>query len=145
MGYVKTPKGVIGKAYNRMRRAIEKEDCSIFSKLEFRNDTWKNDLFWTLYDEYKDEQYDQQLLPVIERIDIEKPFSLDNIHWVTQQNACIYSRPKVLVTDKDGNAFTFNSAFEAERELKLPQGVISRVVRTKKGRYKQWQISTSKE
>jgi hypothetical protein len=145
MKYVKTSKGVIGRAYNEIRRIVKKEGSFALSKLEFVDIIWKDEAFLDLYNEYRDAKCDQRLLPVIEKADIEKSFSLDNIRWVTQQDARIRSRPKVLVTDKDGNVSSFSSAFEAEKKLKLPQGVLSRVIRTKKGKYKQWHISTSQE
>lgn len=94
----------------------------------FRNDETFNDLF----NVWKQSGWDIKLCPSVDRIDVNKGYTLDNIQFITHSDNCAKDQIKQTVhvysEDKQTLLYVFESQSEAARHLNIPQANIWKVI-----------------
>ena len=104
--YEKTPKGFLVRAYRNMEsrvKGIQKRQAQYYTGLEIlpREEFYKwafstDSGFQELYDAWKTADYDRKLSPSVDRPDVYKGYTLDNMQWITHsENSRKLTRRKV--------------------------------------------------
>lgn len=91
--YEKTPKGFLVRAYRNMLSrvtGVQKREARFYKGLEILPKDafyeWAlapDSNFWPLYKAWVQASYDQRLTPSVDRLDVYKGYTLDNIRWIT--------------------------------------------------------------
>lgn len=88
--------------------------------------------FLKLFQEWKKSKWDNKKCPSVDRIDVEKDYTLDNIQIISHSENCTKDqiKQKVFVYSKDRSKllFTFNSQADTARTLNIPQANIWKVI-----------------
>ena len=90
--YEKTPKGFLMRVYRNMKSRVEgiqklKSHLYIgkviLTKEEFYN--WSTNCieFYSLFENYKNSNFDRKLAPSVDRIDSNKGYEINNMEWIT--------------------------------------------------------------
>lgn len=140
--YLKTKDGLLSRMYSNQKVNSDrrKHNLPIYTKEEFKDWLFSQELFNIIYDKWVKSGYEKDLKPSVDRLDDYKGYSFDNIRLITwgenrtKQNDDIRLARStsgeqckaVLQFDKQMNLIAeFCSANEAARELKIFQGNIS--------------------
>lgn len=140
--YRQTRKGILVKRYLDMKEKVEKQKLEIISRHHFMVWSTEDENFRHDYYDYYYSNFDKKLAPVIERIDKSKDFTTENLRWTVQKSKNRSNGKSIVIISGD-SVIEFASARKAELKLKLPRGVLSRALRTRKI-YKELQVMSKK-
>lgn len=132
-------RGMVSDRYYKMVREAQKHNLPIMSKnafIKFSLDSTKD--FTELYEKYRQYRYKRYLMPVVQLVDRKKGYVAGNFLWMTIEDKVDAGIP-VRVISESGQETVFPSVKEAERQLKLPSGVLYRPLR-KGGKYKKLKV-----
>jgi hypothetical protein len=139
------PKVFLSKTYQNLKTRCTNKKlwCSKYyygknycTRDEFINQFINDGTFLKLYKEWQESNYDYNLIPSIDRIDISEGYVIGNMQFLTQKKNAIKDKKtkQVLVYDKKGNFIKkYESVTETSKELNIPIATISSACL---GRYK---------
>lgn len=90
--YEKTINGFLMRKYRNMQSrvcGVQKKKAHLYQNLcllprkEFYKWANESEIFFQLFEEWKNAQYDRKLCPSVDRIDSTKGYELSNMRWIT--------------------------------------------------------------
>ena len=124
-----------------MKEKAKKLKSEIIDRRHFMVWSIEDENFRHDYYDYYYSNFDKKIAPVIERIDKSKDFTAENLRWTVQKSKNRSNGKSIVIISGD-KIIKFSSARKAELELKLPKGVLSRALRTRK-KYKEVRVEVA--
>ncbi|MCK9429212.1 MAG: NUMOD1 domain-containing DNA-binding protein [Candidatus Omnitrophica bacterium] len=141
--------GLISNIYHGQRHSSKKRKHPLppYNKDEFKKWILSQEKFNLLYTNWVNSKFDKMLIPSVDRIDCDKPYSFDNIELMTWKDninnrnkdvksgkIIVKGAPKIPILQFDlNNNFIqeWESIAEANRQLGIHQGNICKILKGK--------------
>lgn len=129
---------VLINRYFKISLIAVKQDLEIMDLRQFQLFSIEDNSFLHAYYDWIQSDFQKNISPVLERIDLKKGFTRENLRWTTSEKKNRSNRKSIRIVEGDSMK-EFPSARKAELAMKLPRGVLSRALRDG-GKYKKLRV-----